>query len=82
VRAKPLKLSYDGRQLRMAGDRASLLDPLDGVRELARLVTATDKALREWVARARARGASWTDIGDALGTTKQAAWERFGRGGS
>ncbi|GLZ42465.1 hypothetical protein [Actinokineospora sp. NBRC 105648] len=31
----------------------------------------------EAVAAARARGASWADIGAALGTTRQAAHERF-----
>jgi hypothetical protein len=76
--AKPLKLSYDGRQLRIAGNRTSFVDPLDSLRELARLVTATDKALRDFVSSARAGGATWTDIGQALGITKQAAWERFG----
>ncbi|MFY9614977.1 MAG: ClpX C4-type zinc finger protein [Candidatus Dormiibacterota bacterium] len=30
-----------------------------------------------WVHRARARGISWTRIGDALGMTRQSAWERF-----
>ena len=29
------------------------------------------------VVQARATGASWTDIGDALGISRQAAWERF-----
>lgn len=28
----------------------------------------------------RARGVSWSAIGQALGTSRQAAWERFGRG--
>ena len=30
-----------------------------------------------WVARAREAGASWQGIADALGVTKQAAWERY-----
>lgn len=29
------------------------------------------------VRRARAQGCTWTQIGAALGTSKQAAWERF-----
>ena len=29
---------------------------------------------------AREGGASYADVGRALGTTRQAAWERFGRG--
>lgn len=33
---------------------------------------------RALVADLRARGYSWGTIGSALGTTRQAAWERFG----
>jgi hypothetical protein len=29
------------------------------------------------VMEAKAAGASWEDIGEALGTSKQSAWERF-----
>lgn len=32
------------------------------------------------VRRARARGASYADIGRTLGVTRQAAWERFTKG--
>jgi hypothetical protein len=35
--------------------------------------------LRDQVGRARQAGCSWTEVGEALGTTKQAAWERFSR---
>ncbi len=31
----------------------------------------------EWVELLRQRGASWAEIGNALGVTRQAAWERF-----
>lgn len=31
----------------------------------------------ELVSRARSHGCSWTSIGQVLGTTRQAAWERF-----
>jgi ATP-dependent protease Clp ATPase subunit len=30
-----------------------------------------------WVRRARALGATWARIGEALGMTRQSAWERF-----
>ena len=42
-------------------------------------VDAAERELREAVAAARAAGDSWTVIGAALGTTKQAAAQRFGK---
>jgi hypothetical protein len=30
-----------------------------------------------WVRQARSRGITWTRIGEALGMTRQSAWERF-----
>jgi ClpX C4-type zinc finger len=33
--------------------------------------------LTAWVRQARDRGITWTRIGDALGMTRQSAWERF-----
>ena len=35
--------------------------------------------LHEWVVLLRERGLSWTQIGKALGISRQAAWERFSR---
>jgi hypothetical protein len=35
--------------------------------------------LHELVALARDEGMSWEEIADFLGTTRQAAWQRFGR---
>ncbi len=40
-------------------------------------LAAAEEKLREAVSGARAAGDSWTVIGAALGTTKQAAHERF-----
>lgn len=34
----------------------------------------------EWVALIRARRISWAAIGHALGVSRQAVWERFGKG--
>lgn len=36
-----------------------------------------ERNLLDWVRRARELGASWARIGEALGTTRQSAWERF-----
>jgi len=62
-------------RLRLVGDWGDR--PLDGIREARGLERALDKLLREQVRRARAGGCSWMEVGDALGTSKQAAWERF-----
>lgn len=37
--------------------------------------------LADAVERARAAGATWAEIGSALGITRQAAYQRFGRDG-
>lgn len=42
-------------------------------------VTAAEHELREAIEEARAAGYSWTVIGAALDTTRQAAFQRFGR---
>lgn len=48
--------------------------------EARKALDAAEKELRDAVAAARAAGDSWTVIGAALGTSKQAASQRFGRG--
>ena len=62
-------------RVRAAGDWES--EPLDGLRDACRVSTALDKLTRESVQRARGAGHSWTQIGEALGVTKQTAWERY-----
>ena len=49
------------------------------IRAAMRDVEAADVALRKAVSAARAAGDSWTIIGAALGTTRQAAFQRFGK---
>jgi hypothetical protein len=41
------------------------------------VVSQADAAVHDHVAILRDRGISWTRIGQALGVSKQAAWERF-----
>jgi uncharacterized NAD(P)/FAD-binding protein YdhS len=62
-------------RLRAGGDWGN--EPLDGLRDACRLSTALDKLIRESVQRAREAGHSWTQIGQALGVSKQTAWERY-----
>jgi hypothetical protein len=52
-------------------------NPLEDVRDACRVDTAVEKLLYQSVQAARAAGHSWADIGEAMGRTKQAAWERF-----
>ena len=62
-------------RLRLAGDWES--NPLAGLCEVGRVGLAVEKLQLELVGQARNAGASWTDIGAALGVSKQAAWQRF-----
>ena len=54
--------------------------PLESISNLCRESFRIEKALTEQVLVAREQGRSWSEIGGALGTTKQAAWRRFVRG--
>ena len=57
---------------------ASAGDPMHTVATARALGRLTSDALALLVAAARERGASWQQVGDALGTTRQAAFQRFG----
>lgn len=52
---------------------------LSTVRIAAHLRALTDDALQHCVERARAAGHTWQEIGDTLGTSRQAAFQRFGK---
>jgi hypothetical protein len=41
------------------------------------VVAQVDAAIHDHASVLRSRGVSWTRIGQALGVSKQAAWERF-----
>jgi len=52
----------------------------DLLAHLPRVATAADQVERQltaWVRLSRGRGITWTRIGEALGMTRQSAWERF-----
>lgn len=57
-------------------------DPLAALAELrarqAQMQAQLQPAVARAVARARARGHTWQEIANALGVSKQAAWERWG----
>ena len=50
---------------------------LDALRPANATVEATRVVLQTQVDTLRDRGASWAEIGAALGISRQAAWERF-----
>jgi Protein of unknown function (DUF3887) len=52
--------------------------PRDAVAAARDLSAAAEAALQGAVDRAKAAGQSWKEIGDVLGTTRQAAFQRFG----
>jgi hypothetical protein len=53
------------------------VDPLVLLVALANGAAKVDDKIQDLVAHCRSNGKSWTQIGHALGMTKQAAWERF-----
>jgi len=50
---------------------------LAGLAKVQAVVAQADAAVHDYVDVLRSRGISWTRIGEALGVSKQAAWERF-----
>lgn len=57
----------------------TVLDGITRLRNLQSLLGHVASLIDEAVGVARADGRTWEEIGDALGISKQAAWERFGR---
>jgi len=60
-------------------EHAGTGSPLAAMAAAKKLAAATNAALQEAVDRARTAGHSWREIGDVLETTRQAAFQRFGR---
>ena len=70
------KLTASGRQEMVDGGER---DPLTAVIAAHDTVRAAEQRLRRAVRAARAAGETWEVIGETLGTTRQAAYQRFGR---
>ena len=61
-----------------AWDHAVTVDEtLASLPRIAAAGAQVERHLAGWVLRARALGATWARIGEALGMTRQSAWERF-----
>jgi ClpX C4-type zinc finger len=56
---------------------ADLDDVLRLLPKAAAAGAQVEENLTGWVRRARSLGATWARIGEALGMTRQSAWERF-----
>lgn len=55
----------------------TLDEVLANVQRVAAAGAQADENLRAWITKARALGATWAQVGGALGMTRQSAWERF-----
>jgi hypothetical protein len=70
----------DGAGLKMRipeGAPASGVTPLEAMAAATILIGQLQGTCQWMTAEARKRGASWADVGAALGMSRQAAWERF-----
>lgn len=57
--------------------KEGLDDPLAVINGIVRASEGIESSLRKWVDIARSKGHSWQVIADALGVSRQSAWERF-----
>ncbi len=55
------------------------VEPLEALREVSRSEFELDELRWNQIAAARDAGASWAAIGEALGVSRQSAWEYFTR---
>ncbi|SFJ73343.1 ClpX C4-type zinc finger protein [Amycolatopsis regifaucium] len=59
-------------------DQATSADAvLASLPRIAAAGAQTERNLAQWVLKARALGVTWARIGEAMGMTRQSAWERF-----
>lgn len=56
---------------------AEAATPAEALDSLGLIAFELDRLTRATVAAAREQGDSWATIGEALGTSRQAAWERY-----
>jgi hypothetical protein len=76
--ADPVAATVSGAARRLIEQLSRPVSPLTGVAAARDLSAAAEAALQAAIDRARAVGSSWRDIGAVLGTSRQAAFQRFG----
>ncbi|HSF85962.1 MAG TPA: hypothetical protein VLG28_09970 [Acidimicrobiia bacterium] len=54
-------------------------DPLEALKEISRADVELEELRRERVEAARRQGATWDQIGESLGMSRQSAWEYYTR---
>ena len=64
-------------EARFQNDASRIEQPLQMVLNLSVAIDVLDFKRRELVRECRARGRSWADIGEALGVSRQTAWEKY-----
>jgi hypothetical protein len=66
------------RRVLKAFSRRIAVGDIDALTDLNNLAAELETAMRDAVVGLRQHGYSWTDIGNATGTTRQAAHQRWG----
>jgi hypothetical protein len=74
-----IRVGDTARRLMQELTGSGTVSPLEVVAAARELSAAAADALQTAVDRARGAGHSWREIGDVLNTTRQAAFQRFGR---
>jgi hypothetical protein len=69
----------DAARVALDGVPDAALTPLEAVAVVRSLARVVEEGMREAVQAARQAGHTWAELGDLLGTTRQAAFQRFGR---
>lgn len=77
VRETPEYAAFVRRAIRSHGRRVGDADPED-LAELLEMRETLDEAIAEAVAGLRAGGCSWAQVARGLGTSRQAAQQRYG----
>jgi hypothetical protein len=65
--------------MKVIHDESLPTDPLEALKELSRADVELEALRRERVAAARRQGATWDQIGESLGMSRQSAWEYYTR---
>ena len=65
--------------MKVIHDESLPTDPLEALKELSRVDVELEALRRERVAAARRQGATWDQIGESLGMSRQSAWEYYTR---